>query len=119
VLVDSLTGSRRSASRLLAIIQSGERLALPTLVLYEWMRGPRYSQEVAAQEALFPAERALAFGSEEALAAARLYRCVRRPRAREIDLAIAACALTHDAQLWTLNRADFTDIPGLQLFQPR
>jgi len=32
-----------------------------------------------------------------------------------IDLAIAACALTHEAALWTLNPEDFRDIPGLRL----
>jgi len=26
--------------------------------------------------------------------------------------------LTHDALLWTLNSVDFTDIPGLGLYEP-
>ena len=34
---------------------------------------------------------------------------------REIDLAIAACALHDRAALWTLNRADFRDIVDLVL----
>ena len=29
--------------------------------------------------------------------------------------AIAACALTNEAELWTQNPADFADIPGLVL----
>jgi predicted nucleic acid-binding protein len=48
-----------------------------------------------------------------------LYRKVPRPRGREIDLAIAACALTQDAALWTLNPSDFADIPGLELVDLR
>jgi hypothetical protein len=32
----------------------GERLAVPTLVLYEWWRGPRRNEELVTQEALFP-----------------------------------------------------------------
>ena len=44
-----------------------------------------------------------------------LYRRLRRPRHREIDLAIAACAIVHGAELWTLNPQDFRDIPGLTL----
>jgi predicted nucleic acid-binding protein len=30
-------------------------------------------------------------------------------------LAIAACAIAHDAVLWTLNRSDFADMPDLKL----
>jgi predicted nucleic acid-binding protein len=30
-------------------------------------------------------------------------------------LAIAACAIVRDAELWTLNLADFKDIPQLRL----
>lgn len=115
VLVDSLTGQGRSAQRLRQAITEGERLLLPSLVLYEWLRGPRRIEELAAQEALFPRETAIPFGAEEAASAAELYRHVRRPRGREVDLAIAACALTHDAALWTLNVGDFEDIAGLRL----
>jgi predicted nucleic acid-binding protein len=112
-LIDSLAGPRRSAPRMRALIEAGERLALPTLVLYEWWRGPRRHEELAAQEALFPAEAALPFGVEQADTAARLHGSVRRPRGREVDLAIAAHAISRDARLWTLNPGDFEDIPGL------
>jgi predicted nucleic acid-binding protein len=116
VLVDSLSGTKRSAKALRAVIERGERILIPSLVLYEWLRGPRLAQEVAAQEALFPAESALAFGPREASISAGLYWSLKRPRGREIDLAIAATAIAKDAGLWTLNKADFKDIPGLHLF---
>lgn len=112
-LIDSLVGPKRSASRMRALIEAGERLALPTLVLYEWWRGPRRHEEIAAQEALFPSQSALPFGIEQAQVAARLYGLVGRPRGREVDLAIAAHAISRDALLWTLNIGDFEDIPGL------
>lgn len=114
VLIESLTGPKRSAPALYRLVQHGERIALPSLVLYEWLRGPRTRQEIADQEELFPASAALPFGPEEAALSAELYRTVRRPRGREIDLAIAACAIRHEAQLWTLNPRDFADIPGLR-----
>jgi predicted nucleic acid-binding protein len=41
-----------------------------------------------------------------------------RPRPRS-GLAIAACALTWDARLWTLNVVDFRDIPALVVERPR
>ena len=91
---------------------------MPSLVLYEWLRGPRRQEELAAQEALFPREASVPFGFQESALAADLYRAVRGPRGREIDLAIAACAMTRDAELWTLNLQDFEDIPGLRLTSP-
>lgn len=114
-LIDSLSGPRHSADRLRDLIGQGERLVLPALVLYEWRRGPRLKEELAAQEALLPSESALTFGPTEATIAASLYRQLSRPRGREIDLAIAAHALVLDADLWTLNAADFADVPELRL----
>lgn len=117
-LIDSLTGPKRSAPALRGAIERGERVVLATLVLYEWLRGPRLAEELAAQEALFPRESAIAFGVAEAARAADLYRAAPSARGREVDLAIAACAICWDARLWTLNTEDFTDIAGLEVSQP-
>ena len=114
-LVDALTGPRRSLDALIALAEEGHRLAVSAIVLYEWLRGPRTRHELAVQEDLFPQERAVPFGAAQAVIAARLYGAVSRPRGREIDLAVAACALHDGAALWTLNRADFRDLPGLAL----
>ena len=118
VLIDGLSGQRNSAPALRSAIERGERILLPTLVLYEWLRGPRMPEELVAQEALFPSARAVAFGPEEAAQAARLYEKVPRARGREVDLAIAACAILWDADLWTLNVDDFADIPELRVDLP-
>lgn len=117
VLIDALTGPRRSAPALRRAIERGERLLLPALALYEWLRGPRHPAEIDAQQALFPAETAVPFGPLEAARAARLYGALRRARGRELDLAIAACALTQGARLWTLNARDFKDVPGVELYE--
>lgn len=114
-LVDALTGPRRSLDTMIRLTDEGHRLLLSAIVLYEWLRGPRTAAELAAQEELFPSESAVAFGPAEATLAARLYREIPRVRGREIDLAVAACALSHGAAIWTLNRADFRDVPGLRL----
>jgi len=118
VLIDALTGPRRSAPMLRTAIDKGERLLLPALVLYEWLRGPRLDSELEAQEALFPSKNAAPFGPAEAMEASRLYRAIRRPRGREIDVAIAAVAIGKNADLWTLNPRDFADVPGLRMFSP-
>jgi predicted nucleic acid-binding protein len=114
-LVDALTGPRRSLDALMNLTRDGHRLALSAIVLYEWLRGPRVRPELAAQEDLFPSEHAVAFGHAEAAVAARLYKDMSRARGREIDLAVAACAMANGAALWTLNPVDFRDIPGLRL----
>lgn len=114
-LIDALTGPRRSLDALTLLAEQGHRLTLSTIVLYEWLRGPRTRAELSAQEDLFPSEGAVGFGSVEADVAARLYRRVGRPLGREIDLAIAACAIANNGTLWTLNPDDFRDVPDLRL----
>jgi predicted nucleic acid-binding protein len=118
VLVDALTGPRRSASSLRRAIEQGERVGISALVLYEWLRGPRGEAELADQRELFPDEQAAPFGDREAALAARFYRTVPRARDREFDLAVAACAMIHEAAIWTLDAEGFRDIPGLALYRP-
>src|SRR5213596_2792254 len=96
-LTDALTGPKRSAGRLRELMAGPEPLAISSIVLFEWLRGPRLLEEIEAQETLFPKIDAISFGSVEAECAAVLYRKVKRPRGREADLAIAACALAHGA----------------------
>jgi predicted nucleic acid-binding protein len=115
ILIEALAGGGSRASELREAIEEGERIVIPSLVLYEWLRGPRVPEELDAQEALFPAHAAIPFGPGEAALAASLYRQVARPRGREVDLAIAACAISWNASLWTLNEADFADVPGLRV----
>ena len=92
---------------------------IPSLVLYEWLRGPRLKQELDNLAILFPVERTLPFGRVEAAVAADLYKVVPRARGREMDIGVAACAIAWDASLWTWNTRDFRDIPGLRLTDPR
>ena len=94
---------------------AGERFRLSTIILYEWYRGPRSNSELEWQELLFPSDKALPFGYVESVVAADIYRRVKSPRHRESDIAIAATAISYDVPLWTLNRRDFEDIPGLRL----
>ncbi len=118
VLIDGLCGARRSAPGIRLALERGERILIPSLVLYEWLRGPRLPAELQAQEDLFPARKAIQFGPEEAAEAARLHAAVSRARGREVDLAIAACALMWEAELWTLNTRDFDGIRGLRVSLP-
>lgn len=118
VLVDALTGPRRSLPAMEQTIAAGHIPTISALVLYEWFRGPRTDDELADQEALCPAAAAREFGPSEAATAARMYRSLTRARGRDMDIAIAACAIAHGARLWTLNPDDFGDLPGLELYDP-
>ena len=115
VLVEALGAGGKMRGQFRNAIATGHRMVVPSLVLYEWLRGPRLTAELEVQEAVLPSESAVPFSAHEAGVAAELYRSVRRPRGREIDLAIAACAITWQGSLWTLNPGDFDDIPGLRL----
>lgn len=118
VLVDALTGPARLGPELRDAVRRGERVRISTLVLCEWLRGPRTDAERHLQVRLFPPDEAVPFDPAAASRAAALYRTVKRPRGREIDLAIAACAIEQHAALWTLNPGDFRDVPGLILHDP-
>jgi predicted nucleic acid-binding protein len=118
VLVDAFTGPRRSLTFLESATVNGEVVTFSSIVLYEWLRGPRVEAEVETVRAFFQTDRLAPFGEREARTAATLYREVRRARHRQADLAIAACAIEQGATLWTLNADDFDDIPDLTLYHP-
>lgn len=114
-LVGALTEPHHQLARLIELVDDGHRVVLSSVVLYEWLRGPREPGELRMQEALFPREAAIPFDSDAAARAAALYRALPRARSRHLDLAIGACAVAQRAAVWTLNPGDFRDIPGLKL----
>lgn len=115
VVIQSLTGDRRLAPGLRQHVSAGERLRISTVVVYEFLRGPRTADELLDFDRLFDPSDRLAFAELEAALAARLFSSLRRPRRREIDICIAATAMADGAALWTANPRDFADIPGLRL----
>jgi predicted nucleic acid-binding protein len=117
VLVDALTGPRRSLRALERTVAAGHVISVSALALYEWWRGPRTDEEIADQESLLPSSDAQPFGPSEARRAATLYRALKRARGRDMDIALAACAIEHGAAIWTLNPADFRDL-GVKLHTP-
>jgi predicted nucleic acid-binding protein len=115
VLIDAFTGSRRSLPAVRTATARGDSIAFSSIVLYEWLRGPRTGSETSVVAAFFDSP--AAFGTREAERAADLYRRVKGARQRQADLAIAACAIQHGAAFWTHNPSDFADVPGLVLYR--
>jgi predicted nucleic acid-binding protein len=117
VLIDVITRMRPLLPTYEATTAAGHRIGTSTLVMYEWLRGPRTELELRLQRELCPPDLVVTFGTVEAAVAADLYREAKRARNREMDIGIAACAIEHGAALWTVNPRDFRDIPGLQLYE--
>lgn len=113
-LIAALSGPRDAFDDLRALVEQGHRLNMSSPVFYEWLRGPRTTGELDAQEQLFPSAAIVPFDAEAAVRAAMIYGTLGRARGRASDIAIAACALLHEAVIWTLNEDDFRDIPGLE-----
>jgi len=118
VMVDAFTGPRRSLRHVESATAAGHVLAYCAVVEYDWLRGPRTSNETEAVRRFFGARAVVPFGEPEAATASALYRGVKRARQRQADLVVAACAIEHGARLWTLNVEDFDDVPGLTLYPP-
>lgn len=117
MLVEAFCGARRALPLVRAATARGDILTVDAVVLYEWRRGPRTKDELAAVDALCPADDVAAFGAREAARAANLFQRVKGARQRQADLAIAAVAIEQGAALWTLNARDFEDVPGLSLYR--
>ncbi len=116
VLVTTLA-DHDNVLRLYTVAERGDRPAISSMVLFEWLRGPRLPAQLHVVDALFPEHSIVTFSPPAARVAAGIYAAVRRPRSREADIVIAACAIEHGAALWTLNPSDFEDIPGLTLYR--
>jgi len=118
VLLDVVTRSRPMLSAYESSSVAGHRFEVSAPVLFEFLRGPRVASDLEFLQLLHPDDRVLPFGPAQAAVAADVYRRLKRARGREMDIAIAACAIEHAAALWTLNRDDFSDIPDLRLYVP-
>jgi predicted nucleic acid-binding protein len=117
-LIAALATPRPAADTLHRIVAEGHPLAISSIVLFEWLRGPRTPWELKAQQTLLPEPNVVEFDVDAAARAAAISRRLQRRPQRAIDVAIAACAIEHHAVLWTLNADDFSDIPELRLYQP-
>lgn len=116
VLIEVFATTRPLLPAYIAATDAGHRLVISSLVVYEWLRGPRIESDIELQRRMHPDDEIVLFGPSEAAIAANLYQRLKGARGRQMDIAIAACAIEHGAALWTVNPADFKDIPGLQLY---
>ena len=115
-MVGAFVPNGPAVHQLRALAAAGDHATFSSIALFEWLRGPRTPGELQLRNVMFPDDVVAPFGPGEAERAARIYRALKGARRREADIAIAACAIEHNAALWTLNPADFRDIPDLALY---
>src|SRR4030095_11055335 len=86
LLIDAFSGGRRSLDRVRAVTANADVITFCTIVLFEWLRGPRTQDESEAVEAFFELDLLPSFGRAEAACAAGLYRQVKGARQRQGEL---------------------------------
>jgi predicted nucleic acid-binding protein len=101
--------------RLEELAESDAVFEMSALAWYEFARGPRKPEELAAALAFLGPGAIQDFAELAAERAAEIFRRRRAKRRRAGDVAIAAAALLRGATLLTGNARDFEDIDGLIL----
>jgi predicted nucleic acid-binding protein len=102
-------------ARLLEVLQTRAFVEISAIAWYEFVRGPRSPEVLAAAHAVFGAEGILPFDEATAERAADLFRGAAATRRRAADLAIAAHAIGRRAVLLTHNPRDYAGIDDLTL----
>ncbi len=87
-------------------LAAGELLAASTIAWTEFLNGPVTPLEVSRAEAVLQS-RIVPFGRPEAVMAAELFNKTGRRRGSRFDCLIAATAILADAEVATVNQADF------------
>jgi predicted nucleic acid-binding protein len=95
------------------LLQSRAFVELSAIAWYEFVRGPRNPEVLAAARSVFGENGVLPFDESIAERAANLFRGAARSRRRAADLAIAAHAISRRAILLTHNPRDYEGIEGL------
>jgi predicted nucleic acid-binding protein len=89
-----------------AWLAAGETLAASAIAWTEFLNGPVVPLEVSRVEAVLQS-RIIPFGQKEAALAAELFNKTGRRRGSRFDSLIAATAIVAQAEIATVNQADF------------
>jgi len=121
IIIDHLrqrNGADTQLLRMTAVVPLAE-LAISTISIQELFEG-KSSKDCEKQNALYLVMApftTLPYTTEVARCAGEIARDAKQP-IEFADAAIAATAMVHRAQLYTLNVKHFRDIPGLELYEP-
>ena len=105
-LIGLLVNGSPQAKDVGAWLDAGETLAASAIAWAEFLNGPVTTAEISRAEEVVQS-RIIAFGHAEAAAAANLLNKTGRRRGSRFDCLIAATAVLRQAEVATLNDADF------------
>ena len=114
-LVKAVSARGQERERLIELVSGDTPVGMSAIAWYEFTRGPRTPEQLALASLVVEEDDVAPFDAMIALAAAETFRRLGAPRKRANDIAIGTTAAAAGATLWTLNRADFDGIPGLEL----
>ncbi len=114
-LVYAIAAAGPERSRLFRLADSAAEIQISAVAWYEFSRGPRTPEQLAAARSFFFEDGVVPFSEELARLAAEVFRSLGSPRRRAADIAIGVTAAEMGALLLTRNRRDFAGIPRLRI----
>jgi predicted nucleic acid-binding protein len=101
--------------QLLELLEAGAPIAMSAWAWYEFRRGPRTPEQLAAASMLLGEGGIVPLSGDIAETAAEIFRSLGSPRRRAADIVIGATAKVCEATLLSRNAGDFVGIVGLDL----
>ena len=101
--------------RLFRILDAGAPVAMSAWAWYEFQRGPRSPEQLAAAAVLLGDSGIVPVSADIAEEAGEVFRALGSPRSRAADILIGVTARLCGATLLTRNAEDFAGIDGLIL----
>ena len=114
-LVYALASAGPERRRLVELAEAEHAIQISAIAWYEFSRGPRTPEQLAAAASFFPEDGIISFSAPIAAAAAGVFRLLGCPRRRAADIAIGVTAASCGATLVTRNARDFAGIPDLEV----
>ena len=114
-LVFALAAVGPERERLTVLAESDAEIQLSAVAWYEFTRGPRTPEQLAAARTFLAEDGIVAFAEDSATQAAEVFRRLGSPRRRAADIAVGVTAVEMDALLLTRKARDFAGIPRVEL----
>jgi predicted nucleic acid-binding protein len=114
-LIHALSSRGVEWQKLREVVDSPAVLEISAVAWYEYCRGPRTPEQLAAARALFGEDGVIPLSEAIAETSGAEFRRLGSPRKHAADILIGVTASIREATLLTRNAADFAGITGLEV----